>query len=349
MAGIPKSKPLSPSGGRAGFALPLVLGIILILVIMSLGLGIFSRMRMQQARDHQEQARAYYLARRGLARVEYHLAELWSRNQARQAQADGRWQVLADLPGQVRYRVQDERGKLNINRITPLVLRRVLARLGLGPRRLEIAADSILDWIDRDHIARTAGAEEKYYLSLPLPYQPRNSHLSSPGELALVRGVGGGLVFGGGEPALWSLVTTYSPGRRVDLNSAPQAVLACLPGIGPDKARRLVERRRRRPYRGVHEVSALLGGDRYKLALPWLTVSPGRIYTIVCQATVPGGRRRHTIMAVVRIPRRGEPSYLFWLDDLSRLWTGGGRPGHARVMTERKEGPPPWAQTTPRP
>ncbi len=329
-AGTISKPPPAPPAVRTGFALPLVLGIILLLVVMSLGLGIFSRMRLQQARDRQEQARAYYLARRGLVQVEYRLAELWARNQARRAEADGRWQVLPGLPGQVRYRVQDERGKLNLNRLTPLVLRRVLSRLGLGPARLDIAADSILDWIDRDGIARSAGAEEKYYRSLPLPYQPRNSHITNPGELALVRGVGGGLVFGGGEPALWSLVTTYSPGRRVDLNSAPEAVLACLPGIGPDKAPRLVERRSRHPYRGVHEVSALLGGDRYKQALPWLTVSPGRIYTIVCQATAPGGRRRHTIMAVVRIPRRGEPTYLFWLDDLSRLWTGGRQAGHAR-------------------
>jgi len=328
----PTSRVRQQSGprGRAGFALPLVLGIILLLVIMALGLSIFSRMRMQQARYQMEQARAYYLARRGLVQVEYRLAKLWARNRAREAGADGRWQNLRGVPGQVRYRVQDERGKLNINRITPLVLRRVLARLGLGPDRLERAADSILDWIDRDGIPRPAGAEEKFYLSLPLPYLPRNSHITSPGELALVRGVGGGLVFGGGEPALWSLVTTYSPGRRVDINSAPQAVLACLPGIGPDKAPRLVERRQRRPYRGVHEVSSLLGGDRYKEALPWLTVSPGRIYTIVSQATAPGGRRRHTIMAVVRIPRRGEPTYLFWVDEVPRLWTGGPRSGHAR-------------------
>lgn len=321
---------------RRGFVLPTVLGVMLLLFLISLGLSQVARLRMKATVRQEEQQRAYFLARRGMAEAQRRLAEFWARGQARKAGADGRWQDLPAAGGALRFSAQDERGKLNINRITPYILNRVLEQTGLTGDRLQTAADSILDWIDRDGLPRSRGAEERYYLGLQPPYRQRNGFFLNPGELTLVRGLGPWLVFGRGPgdpdsplPAgegLWSLATCYSPGRKVDLNSAPLKVLMCLPGLGPEKARRLVEARRRNPFRGVHQAGAILGGDASQ-AMRWLTVSPGRVYTIVSQAVLHESRARSTIMAVVRIPRRGLPATLFWVDDLSRVWTGGGVSG----------------------
>ena len=50
--------------------------------------------------------------------------------------------------------------------------------------------DALVDWIDTDDNARSAGgAEKSYYTSLPVPYVPPNKHMRTPGELRLVKGL----------------------------------------------------------------------------------------------------------------------------------------------------------------
>ncbi len=49
--------------------------------------------------------------------------------------------------------------------------------------------DAILDWVDEDDEERPLGAERHYYLSLSMPYEPRNSRIRNIAELELVAGV----------------------------------------------------------------------------------------------------------------------------------------------------------------
>ncbi len=49
--------------------------------------------------------------------------------------------------------------------------------------------DAILDWIDDDQDERPLGAERHYYLSLSMPYEPRNAPMRNVAELELVAGV----------------------------------------------------------------------------------------------------------------------------------------------------------------
>ncbi len=60
-------------------------------------------------------------------------------------------------------------------------------------------ADSILDWIDSDKIARPSGAELEYYRRIGVPYGPRNAIPVSLEELLLVRDVTRPLLFGNDE------------------------------------------------------------------------------------------------------------------------------------------------------
>lgn len=92
----------------------------------------------------------------------------------------------------VRYGLVDESTRLNLDAVlaweeeSPGAGRDALMKL---PGMTEIAADSILDWIDADETARQHGGETRYYSDEKLPYSPRNAVPVFLEELLLARGV----------------------------------------------------------------------------------------------------------------------------------------------------------------
>lgn len=99
----------------------------------------------------------------------------------------------------IRYGLQNEAGRLNINLLSLAdeygeeAGRELLLAF---PGMTEETADAILDWLDEDDEARPFGAESEYYLSLNPPYAPRNGPLETVEELLLVRGVTAEQLFG---------------------------------------------------------------------------------------------------------------------------------------------------------
>ena len=78
----------------------------------------------------------------------------------------------------------DEHSKININAaIDNPTLLRDFKEISVD------VVDAILDWIDEDDEERPMGAERHYYLSLSMPYEPRNSPMRDIAELELVAGV----------------------------------------------------------------------------------------------------------------------------------------------------------------
>ncbi len=123
------------------------------------------------------------------------------------------------MMGGIRFGLQDESARLNINTLIVLEensdllmpamalttgeISEELATQSLPvsllmalPGMTEDVADAILDWIDEDEEARPYGAEADYYMTLPTPYAPANGPLHSVEELLLVRGVTPTLLFG---------------------------------------------------------------------------------------------------------------------------------------------------------
>jgi type II secretory pathway component PulK len=316
-------------GGNKGFALATVLGLLTLFFLVAVALGQVARLQLKAAARQEGRIKAYYLARAGLARAQYDLISLWSKGDPYRARADGSWQSWNTPQGVVRYAVQDEGGKLNLNRMSPMILERALSSLGLGPRRTLVVRDSLLDWVDKDGVTREDGAEDDYYLGKSPPYRAGNRPFQNPAELTEVRGIDGRLAFSwGSDPAsfkpsgegLWQLFTVYKRSTKVDLNSAPLKVLLALPGLDKDTAAKLIEARSSYPFRGFQRVSRIVGGLRFRELAPWITVSPGRVYTIISRGQLSEGRARHTIMAVVRLRTRRQSENLFWLDDVVQSW-----------------------------
>ncbi|KAA1259422.1 General secretion pathway protein K [Rubripirellula obstinata] len=118
----------------------------------------------------------------------------------------------------IRYGLQDESARLNINALPVLeqnsaaLMPTLLAAgdqaddvdadniafslLMALPNMTADVADAILDWVDEDDEARETGAESDYYEMLPTPYSAANGPIRSVDELLLVRGVTPTLLFG---------------------------------------------------------------------------------------------------------------------------------------------------------
>jgi len=99
----------------------------------------------------------------------------------------------------VRYGLEDESGRLNLN----FLLWADAMQEGAGrtllmalPGMTEDVADSILDWIDEDDEIREFGAEAEYYAQLNPAYEPKNRMLDTVEELLRVKGVTPQLLFG---------------------------------------------------------------------------------------------------------------------------------------------------------
>jgi hypothetical protein len=91
--------------------------------------------------------------------------------------------------GTVRFGLEDEAGKINVN----IAGKAVLMKL---PGITDAMADCLLDYIDADSNPRPNGAEQDYYDQLPKPYRIKNGPLATLEELLLVKGFTGTVVFG---------------------------------------------------------------------------------------------------------------------------------------------------------
>jgi general secretion pathway protein K len=154
-------------------------------------------------------------------------------------------------PGQFAYRVSDEEGRLNLNTALPDRVDRLLLSLGVEKQLRDTINDSLQDWKDPNDDHRVNGAEsEDTYLKLPVPYRARNGPLEEVAEILQIKGVTPALYFGGApQPGLAELVTVRGSGQ-VNINTAPERVLAAL-GLSLDEVKEIIHSRRSAPYAAV--------------------------------------------------------------------------------------------------
>lgn len=155
------------------------------------------------------------------------LSETWSDNPAlfdRHPFNGGLFSITGQgTGGTVRYGLEDEERRINLNTAPASVLTRLAQEVGgLTSEDAEALAAAIEDWRDEDDDERPSGAEAYYYRTRREPYDCKNGPLENLEELLLVRGV---------SPALYQAmepyVTVYGSGR-LNLNTAGSVVLRAL-------------------------------------------------------------------------------------------------------------------------
>lgn len=156
--------------------------------------------------------------------------------------------------------LEDQQGKWNLNN---------LVRQGRAdPKQFEIfqrllegadlpadLAFALRDWLDADGERYTgAGAEDEYYLALPVPRRAGNGPLSQVDELRSVRGFSAEIV-----ERLRPLVSALPEFTPVNLNTASRPVLAALlRGATDADLDTLVSRRDHLPFRDLADFRGTL-------------------------------------------------------------------------------------------
>ncbi len=166
-------------------------------------------------------------------------------------------QVVPLGAGQFSYRITDEESLIDLNRVRPERLDRLLTVLGVEKRERDTIVDSLQDWQDPNEEHRLNGAEsEDTYLKLPVPYRSRNGQVENLAELLQIHGVTPDIYFGRDHgPALRDHVTVHGT-AQVNINTASEIVLRAL-GLSDAEVSEIVQSRRIAPYPAV---PARLGG-----------------------------------------------------------------------------------------
>ena len=129
--------------------------------------------------------------------------------------------------GKVLISVQDEGGKIDLNRASDRLLRGLFVAVGLDPDESAALADAVADFRDGDDLRRLNGAEDVDYLGRGRPYGAKDRPFEATEELGQVLGV---------TPALYARVapalTVHSRRGNVRRETAPPLVLEAL--LGPD-------------------------------------------------------------------------------------------------------------------
>jgi len=125
----------------------------------------------------------------------------------------------------IRYGVQDEESKININTCDTKTLTKLLKIvLNIKTEDAENLACSIIDWRDEDSAYQHPqyGAEDSDYRHLPNPYESKDAPYEVLEELLLVKGIDEEIY-----KKIKNYITIYSNGK-ININTAPFEVLISL-------------------------------------------------------------------------------------------------------------------------
>lgn len=184
---------------------------------------------------------------------------------------DGRPYVLESNPDYA-VQLQDGRGLVNLNFITPELLRRLLALYDAPETLRNELPDTLADWMDGDDLTRLSGAEKT-------DYQRRNRLLPSNAPLLTPREAQN--ILGWDQvPKLWEqdtkspILTTCSV-SGFNPNTAPKDVLLTyVPGLTDQSATQAVEKRMQSQFRHAREfmtsVDVVVPNEAF-----FFSVSPG--------------------------------------------------------------------------
>lgn len=324
-----------------------------VLALLSVIVGEFCyamRAQVNITRNFKEKTEAYYVAKAGIMQAIYELIRIET-NPFQSPVAEETepldeekidWRINVKIPdisfgaGAFSVIIENEAGKININRADQNLLRMMLNNFDLEDIDKDIIVDSIMDWRDKDDLKRLHGAEDDYYQSLPEPYRARNDDFESVEELLLVRGVTPEIFHGG----LKDMVTVYTekhlgtpfPGQRqrmagrrtafsydrVNINFASEAMLRAFPQMTEALVQEIIEFRKEKDL-AMPDVLEIVGPGAYAEMAPYITTSrdaKSPFFTIVSEGKFQDGPVKHRLKVVLKIDARAEKKYkiLKWVD-----------------------------------
>jgi general secretion pathway protein K len=316
---------------QRGVALLVVLWIFIFLFVVAFEFSTAVREEAAAAHRYSDETQGYYLAMAGFQRGLYEFlnqqpnAARLPQEQKKEDALDGSWHDNNLGAGLFRFRLTDEGGKININRVNEDLLRRVFTNLGVDANVRDILVDSIMDWRDPDDLHRTNGAEKDYYLVLSPSYTPKNGALDSVEDLLWIRGMTPELFYGYSDyddqspdrqrrVGLREIFTVDSPIDRVNLRTAGAETIHALSGIALEKCRAFVEERKKLSDKTLADLLPLLGIGGGDATLQMFIFTNPAVVAVEAEGRPAESRQPRRVKGVVR--RGGTQGFelLRWLD-----------------------------------
>lgn len=325
---------------ESGVILIALLWILTALSVIALSFSRESRVEVAAARNAKSLEESYFVARAGIATTIYQLLQKRYTPTLRQVE-------LQDTPdplelgivtgslgeGVYRVDVQDETGKVAVNPavVNPVsqeLLRNLIEAVGIKKPDSDIIADSILDWLDQDSAHHLNGAEDDYYQSLTYPYKARNGRIETIEELLLIRGVTPEYFYGypvknedGSVSYKYGLsryLTPFSDRPQVNVNFAALPVLQAVPGMPPEAAQLIYDRRHVKPFKTLLDISRDLGISLDTRTLAALTVDQTNTFTLTAAARAANSKARRVIRSVITLTFAANKPYrtLYWNENV---------------------------------
>ncbi len=182
-------------------------------------------------------------------------------------------------------RIYDHAGKINLREISRPRLRALIEKKLGGAKadsdQIDHMMDAWNDWLDLNDGESPKGAEKKYYLSLPVPYTPRNGALETVEELLSIKGFAE--VFG--DVDLDAAFTVYGEDELVNLNVATVEAMQLLPGLDAPLIEKIVAWRKDNEFQGNGDVAQLVPPEKMADLRSWINSrKTTNYYTIMVYA-----------------------------------------------------------------
>lgn len=158
--------------------------------------------------------------------------------------------------GRAQFALQDDRGLLGVNWVSPLLVDRLFEQAGVPFAQRSALGNLLLDYQDPDDLYRINGAERDDYRKAERP-PPSNRTLATPLELRRI--IGWDQALAGFDDA--DVMSTFTVARSpaLNVNTAPARVLHTLLGIDEAAAQRIVAARRLAPLIDLSALYQIVG------------------------------------------------------------------------------------------
>ncbi|MFA7487684.1 MAG: hypothetical protein WCY72_06300 [Lysobacteraceae bacterium] len=260
---------------QRGVAFIIVIWLLALLTILLGAFALISRTEGMQARHMYDATVARYAAEAGINQAAYFLSVP---DQELRWIPDGReYQVVFD-EFDIRVKVTDESGLIDLNAADIGTLTELFAGIGVEQDQADALAAAIQDWRDADDLVSPNGAEDAEYAAAGYSWGPRNAPFDLVSELLQVLGM---------TPDIYRQVerslTVYAGQSRPNLAFAPYEILLSLPGMTPEMAQQIIQAR--------HEWDPASGMPPPLLpdGSPLMAQGGTGTYSIESRATLPNG------------------------------------------------------------
>ncbi len=275
-------------GHQDGIVLVVILWATVLLTVIMGGLVLAMRTEIRLALTQSAQVRARALAEAGVNHAILRLLQADRRQTPSLTLQTKHYRFGA---GRVRTYVEDEAGKIDLNKAGPELFDDLLVSLGLPDEQRESLVEAMLDFRDADNLNRLKGLEEEVYSELGLDYGPKNAPFDTVEELLQLPGMSTKLF-----KKLRKAITVHSGLKEVNLTLAPMSVLRIVPNQDPETLRERLLKEREAP-----------GSERGALKLDprYAGTGGGRVFSIRAQGIVANARTSiAAIISLDQIPQR---------------------------------------------